>query len=257
MPRVRLTAGAWLVIAAAWAGVRAAPAVAAPPAGVARPAASRPADTDARRREEIDALQRQDAAEALKKHFNIDVDWRTSPLDRLLDIRARAAKAAELQQRLGVSVDWQRYSWIELEALRRTLISFERYRDQQEVVPAARAQAERAPVVPPAPGNDTLVQPTFKARPQARGGRTTDPDGIIRPTFGGRLAVPAVAADPDGVIRPTFAVRPRWSSSFAADPDGLIAPTFVPSRRVSKLGDADDLIDPTRAQEGRPAPARW
>jgi len=155
MPRVRLTAGAWLVIAAAWAGVRAAPAVAAPPAGVARPAASRPADTDARRREEIDALQRQDAAEALKKHFNIDVDWRTTPLDRLLDIRARAAKAAELQQRLGVSVDWQRYSWIELEALRRTLISFERYRDQQEVVPAARAQAERAPVVPPAPGNDT------------------------------------------------------------------------------------------------------
>ena len=77
------------------------------------------------------SLQRQDAAEALKKHFNIDVDWRTTPLDRLVDIRVRAAKAAELQQRLGVSVDWQRYSSIELEALRRTLISFEQYRDQQ------------------------------------------------------------------------------------------------------------------------------
>ena len=111
--------------------------VAAPPGAVRRPAApaaarpGRPAETDARRRDEIDSLQRQDAAEALKKHFNIDVDWRATPLDRLVDIRVRAAKAAELQQRLGVSVEWQRYSWIELEALRRTLISFEQYRDQQ------------------------------------------------------------------------------------------------------------------------------
>jgi hypothetical protein len=28
------------------------------------------------------ALQRQDIAEALKRHHNIDVDWRTTPLDR-------------------------------------------------------------------------------------------------------------------------------------------------------------------------------
>src|SRR4029079_17245847 len=129
----------------------AAPAVAAPPAGGARPAARttaadpRPAETDARRREEIDALQRQDVAEALKKHFNIDVDWRKTPLDHLLEIRLRAAKAAELQQRLGVSVDWQRYSWIELEALRRTLISFERYRDEHGVPVAAPARRAPAP----------------------------------------------------------------------------------------------------------------
>jgi len=261
MPRVRFTAGAWLVIAAACAGVHAAPAVAAPPAGGARPAARttaadpRPAETDARRREEIDALQRQDVAEALKKHFNIDVDWRKTPLDRLLDIRLRAAKAAELQQRLGVSVDWQRYSWIELEALRRTLISFERYRDEHaQPVAAAPARQDLRPV---AGGDDGLVRPTFKGRPAPpRGGRSGDPDGIIRPTFGGRAEAPAAATDPDGVIRPTFAVRPRWSS-FGADPDGLIAPTFVPLRRVSTLGDTDGLIDPTRSQEGRPVPARW
>jgi hypothetical protein len=63
--------------------------------------------------------------------------------------------------------------------------------------------------------------------------------------------------DPDGVIRPTFAVRPRWSS-VSGDPDGLIAPTFAPTRRFAAIGDADDLIDPTRATEVRSVvPARW
>ena len=229
----------------------------------ARP--GRPAETDARRRDEIDSLQRQDAAEALKKHFNIDVDWRATPLDRLVDIRVRAAKAAELQQRLGVSVDWQSYSWIELEALRRTLISFEQYRDQRGgPVGAAAArtasqsppgQAPTAGQAPPA-GGDGLVQPTFKGGSPARLTRSADPDGILRPTFSGRAGASTVASDPDGVIRPTFSVRPRWSA-FAADPDGLIAPTFVPYRRLSSMGDADDLIDPTRTQEGRTVPTRW
>src|SRR3954471_20486369 len=143
MPRARLTARGWLALAAVavavvGAGVCATAARAAPPGAARRrsgpaatAAAARPGENDGRRRDEIDALQRQDAAEALKKHFNIEVDWRTTPLDRLVDIRVRAAKAAELQQRLGVSVDWERYTWIELEALRRTLISFEAYRDQQ------------------------------------------------------------------------------------------------------------------------------
>src|SRR3954468_14799607 len=137
MPRVRLAAGRWLSLAVLSAGIGVAPVMASPPGAVARSAAptrarsGRAAETDARRRDEIDSLQRQDAAEALKKHFNIDVDWRTTPLDRLVDIRVRAAKAAELQQRLGVSVDWEHYSWIELEALRRTLINFEAYRDKQ------------------------------------------------------------------------------------------------------------------------------
>jgi hypothetical protein len=262
MPRVRLAAGKWSGIALAAAILYAAPAPAAPPGsgrgtGAPAPAAvagPRPAEAEARRRDEIDALQRQDAAEALKKHFNIEVDWRTTPLARMVDIRVRAAKAAELQLRLGVTVDWQRYSWIELEALRRTLLSFERYRDQP-AQPTASIPASREPLRPPS--DDGLVRPTFKARPAAPGARSTDPDGVMRPTFSGRSAAPvAVATDPDGVIRPTFVVRPRWSA-FGADPDGLIAPTFVPFRRVSSLGDADDLIDPTETHGGRTVPARW
>ena len=261
MPRVRLTARACLVMAAVSAGVCAWPALAAPNRRPAAAPAARSGETEARRRDEADAVQRQDAAESLKLHFNIDVDWRTTSLEKLVDIRVRAAKAADLKQRLGVNVEWQRYSWIELEALRRTLINFEHYRDQHgEAVASAPARPAPRPSAasqPASADNDTLVQPTFKARPASRGGRTTDPDGIIRPTFSGRADAPAVATDPDGVIRPTFAVRPRWSAAFASDPDGLIAPTFVPFRRLSLMDDADDLIEPTRAQEVRPAPARW
>lgn len=256
MPRVRPTAGRWLALAVVSASIFLSPAFASAAPGAVRP--GRAAETDARRRDEMDSIQRQDAAEALKKHFNIDVDWRTTPLDRLVDIRVRAAKAAELQQRLGVSVDWQRYTWIELEALRRTLISFEAYRDQQGGPVAAAPPRPGAPpvVASPSPplGNDGLVQPTFKGGSPARPGRTADPDGILRPTFTGRAS--AVASDPDGVIRPTFAIRPRWSA-FGGDPDGLIAPTFTTYRRLSSIGDADDLIDPTRTQEGRAVPTRW
>src|SRR5215831_11202622 len=159
MPRVRLSArGCSAVAAAMVAGFCAAAALAAPPPV---PAGPRPAETEARRRDEVDAAQRQDVAEALKKHFNIDVDWRTTSLDRLVDIRVRAAKAAELQARLGVSVDWQRYSWIELEALRRTLISFEKYRDEHAEPPVApspaTATAVRPQALPPASGSNDLV----------------------------------------------------------------------------------------------------
>ena len=269
MPRVRLTARGWLAAALFGAGVCALPALAAPTRNVgsvgskvaAPPAGARPADAEARRREEIDALQRQDAADALKRHYNIDVDWRQTSLDRLIDIRVRAAKAADLQQRLGVSVDWQRYSWIELEALRRTLLSFEDYRNADTPSATAPATSMRAATqelsLPHA--DDGLVRPTFKERPPARSGRSTDPDGIIRPTFTGRVAAPAGAGDPDGVIRPTFVTRPRWSA-VAVDPDGLIAPTFASPRRFAAIGDADDLIDPTptRTTEVRSVvPARW
>jgi hypothetical protein len=261
MPRVRLTAGSWLLAAALSAVGQAPRAHAAPPAAGRRPAPSagtagaRPGDTEARRREEIDAVQRHDAAEALKKHFNIDVDWRTTPLDQLIDIRVRAAKAADLQARLGVSVEWQRYSWIELEALRRTLLSFEQYRNAD--LPSDTAPVTAHPSEPSAPASassNALVRPTFKVRAAGRTGRSTDPDAIIRPTFIART--PAETRDPDGVIRPTFAVRPRWSSA-GADPDGLITPTFVPVRRFAPIGDADDLMDPTRSQERRSAPAPW
>ena len=148
---MRLTAGSWLLAAALVAVVQAPRAQAAPPVAGRQPgpraaaAGARPGDTEARRREEIDAVQRQDVAEALKKHFNIDVDWRTTPLDQLIDIRVRAAKAADLQARLGVSVEWQRYSWIELEALRRTLLSFEQYRNGQAPAPPAGPPSEPSP----------------------------------------------------------------------------------------------------------------
>jgi hypothetical protein len=261
MPRVRLTARGWLAVAMLGAGVCVAPARAAPYGAGRQEAQAPPADgrgprsaeVEARRREEIDALQRQDVADALKKHFNITVDWRTTPLDKLIDIRVRAAKAAELQQRLGVSVDWQRFSWIELEALRRTLISIEGGPDGH-VETAAAAPLVSQPLPPPS--DDGLVRPTFKGRPAGKGGRSTDPDGVIRPTFTGRVAAPSEARDPDGVIRPTFAVRPKWSSA-GADPDGLITPTFAPMRRFAPIGDADDLIDPTQTTGGRTTPARW
>ncbi len=264
MPRVRLTAGSWLLAAAMVAVVPAPRAQAAPPVAGRRAgpgaaaAGAHPGDTEARRREEIDALQRQDVAEALKKHFNIDVDWRTTPLDKLIDIRVRAAKAADLQARLGVSVEWQRYSWIELEALRRTLLSFEQYRNGAQ--PASTAPLAAQPSAPSSSSGSAntneLVPPTFKVRAPGRAGRSTDPDAIIRPTFTARTGAPTETRDPDGVIRPTFAVRPRWSSA-GADPDGLITPTFVPVRRFAPIGDADDLMDPTRTQDGRPMPARW
>ena len=272
MPRVRLTAGKWLLAAVMLAVVPVQRADAAPPVSARRPVANaaaagaRPGDTQARRREEIDAAQRQDVAEALKKHFNIDVDWRTTPLDQLIDIRVRAAKAADLQARLGVSVEWQHYSWIELEALRRTLLSFEQYRNGADPADAA-AVAAQPPSATPSPtpsssalssaGTNGLVRPTFKARPAGRSGRATDPDAIIRPRFTGRTEAPAATRDPDGVIRPTFAVRPRSSSAAGADPDGLITPTFLPVRRFAPIGDADDLMGPTRAQDSRSMPGRW
>ena len=263
MPRVRLTAGSWLLAAAIIAVVQVPRAHAAPPvagrqAGPGAAAAgARAGDTEARRREEIDALQRQDIADALKKHFNIDVDWRTTPLAKLIDIRVRAAKAADLQARLGVSVEWQRYSWIELEALRRTLLSFEQYRNGEAPTDATPVTAQTSrPSPPPEASTNALVRPTFKVQAAGRAGRSTDPDAIIRPKFTGRTEVSSQTRDPDGVIRPTFAVRPRWPSA-GGDPDGLITPTFLPVRRFAPIGDADDLMDPTRTQDGRSTSGRW
>ncbi len=182
MPRVRFTARGWLATAVVGAAVWAAPALAAPPAAgkqVAAPApvaaGVRPGEIEARRRTEMDALQRQDAADALKRLFNIDVDWRRTPLDKLIDIRVRAAKAADLQERLGVSVDWQRYSWIELEALRRTLLSFEQYRNSDVAVAAS---SPREPLPPTR--DDALVRPTFTSGEAGRAGRRRALDGSRR-----------------------------------------------------------------------------
>jgi hypothetical protein len=230
MPRVSISARA-IVAAACLLGL---------PAGSH---ARAPAEADVQKRDELDAIQRQDAADALRLQFGISVDWRTTPLDRLLDIRLRAAKAADLQARLGVSVDWQRYSWVELEALRRTLLSFEN-------------GGQRNQPLPP-PSSDALVQPKFKSAP-ARvepKARLSDPDAIIRPTFAARPEPRRRSGDPDAVIRPTFAARPA-SAPGTFDPDGLITPTFAPRRRFvpAAIRDPDDLIAPLEPGAA-PAPA--
>jgi len=249
MPRVRTSAGSWRIAAAIATALSAAP-VAAAPSGAARgeaPSAgggerAGDAEAEARRRVEINALERQDIAEALRRHFGVTVDWRITPLESLIDMRARAAKAAELQERLNVTVDWQRYSWIELEALRRTLMSFEHRTDARGAADAAAPMSTSAPLPPP--GTDGLVQPTFKPRPAARPGRGADPDGVLMPTFG-RPPPRIDARDPDGIMRPTFAARPPATAA-PGDPDGLLTPTFVPWRRPIATGEGDDLIDPTR-----------
>jgi hypothetical protein len=222
MPRVRTSAQAFVVAVCL---------VAAPMASHARP----PAEAEVQRRDELDAVQRQDVAEALRLRFGITVDWRATPLDRLLDIRLRAAKAADLQTRLGVSVDWQRYSWVELEALRRTLLSFE-------------DGAQRNQPLPP-PSADALVRPKFKAapdRPAPSTARPADPDAIMRPTFATRPEPRRRSGDPDAVLRPTFAARPAAAAPGPFDPDGLITPTFPPRRRYvpAAIRDPDDLIAP-------------
>jgi hypothetical protein len=72
-------------------------------------------------RELQDWRMRAEAAEALRTEHGVTVDWRQLSLDRLLDMRVRAAKAAEISAAFGVAVDWQLWSWVELEAMRRTL----------------------------------------------------------------------------------------------------------------------------------------
>ena len=114
-------------------------------------------------------------------------------VDKLIDIRVRAAKAADLQARLGVSVEWQRYSWIELEALRRTLLSFEQYRNSEtptDTAPATAQPSEPPPSVSASASTNGLVRPTFKVRAAGRAGRSSDPDAIIRPRFTGRTEAP-------------------------------------------------------------------
>jgi len=130
MPRVRTSAQAFVVAVCL---------VGAPPSSHARPS-----EADVQRRDELDAVQRQDVADALRARFGITVDWKTTPLDRLLDIRLRAAKAADLQARLAVSVDWQRYTWVELEALRRTLLSFENGSQRNQPLPPLTTDGHRS-----------------------------------------------------------------------------------------------------------------
>ena len=253
---MRMTAGGWRIAMVFAMAVGVAPAWAAPPSRVGRPdapaaaAVAHDGGAEARRRAEIDALERQDIADALKRRFDISVDWRTTSRERLIDMRVRAAKAAELQERLGVIVDWQRYSWIELEALRRTLMSFDR--DHTERGAVERGVGQRDPAgedassapSPLPPSDDGLVRPTFSGGSVANTRRRSDPDGVLMPTFG-RPPPRIDARDPDGIMRPTFTARPRWTLA-GADPDGLMPPSFTHWRPPAGTGEGDDLIDPTR-----------
>src|SRR4051812_377685 len=159
-------AGGWLALVLFGLGR---PGAASPAVEPARSAGSAPeretaGQAAAHRRGELDELQRQDAAAALA-HLGIAVDWRALSLEQLLDIRLRAAKAAELRARFAIAVDWRRYNWDQLEGVRRALAGLE------------------AP------------------RAVSRAG-ANDPDGVLPPTFAGRRAT--VASDPDGVLAPTF-----------------------------------------------------
>ena len=226
-PLVRLIvcAGGLLTGAVAVGAPSGAPAPITTPAPAVQPAG----DTLARRRREVDELQRQDVAAALAQ-LGVAVDWRTTSLEQLLDMRLRAAKAAELRARYGITVDWRRYSWERLEGVRRTLAGME---------------APAAPAPRRAGGGDDVMRPTFAARP-ARRSTAGDPDAVLTPTFAAHPAPPPVVwGDPDAVLSPTFASRLRWPTP-GQDPDGLISPTFAAVRRAPghASSDPDALIAP-------------
>jgi hypothetical protein len=175
----------------------------ATPTEAAAPAAQTEiGDAAARRRRELEVLQRQDAAAALAAQFGVNVDWRSRTLEELLDIRLRAAKAAELRARFGISVDWRRYSWDRMEAVCRALAGLET----------------------PAPTRRSV---------------SPDSDAVIAPTFAARRPAAGDARDPDAVIAPTFAAHARWRAG--QDPDGLMAPTFSrPARALVARVPSDD-----------------
>jgi hypothetical protein len=242
--RFALAACALLAVAPAAAHAAAPappPAHAAAGIGVGVAAPPRGDDTTAERRRELDEIQRQDlaaalallgvsvrwqehpvdqladwrrrveAAQSLEAQYGIVVDWRVTPLRDLVELRMRAAKAAELSTVYGVDVDWRRYSWAEMEAMRRTM---------------ARGRRAAAPAA--APDGDDLAVPasvaTGAAPPLRRAGWTAAPTG----------ADGADAQDPDTIIEPTFAAAAPETWAVAPppglrsdDPDAILIPAFV------------------------------
>jgi hypothetical protein len=180
----------------------------------------RSAAMNARRRTEQDALARQDAALALAR-LGVAVDWRTVPLDKLVDMRMRATKAAELRADFDVVVDWRQHSWSELETMREMLA---RFRRAQSANAAARGQ-QPAPAATSASASreDDVMHPTFAWRPRPEH-RNADPDGVITPTFSWRPVAHRGSSDPEDVITPTFAPFRRRVHPIATDPDDLIEP---------------------------------
>jgi hypothetical protein len=181
----------------------------------------RSAAMNAKRRAEQDALARQDAALALAR-LGVAVDWRTFPLDKLVDMRMRATKAAELRADFDVVVDWRQHSWTELETMREMLARFQRA--QSTNAPGRGQLPASAPAAASASeGRDDVMHPTFAWRPRPEH-QNADPDGVITPTFSWRPVAHRGSADPEDVITPTFAPFRRHVRPISTDPDDLIEP---------------------------------
>jgi hypothetical protein len=195
------------------------------PGADAAPDGETPAQSETRRRREIDELARQDVAQILRAQFGVDVDWRASSLEKLWEMRLRAAKAAELRTKHGVTVDWRRFSWDQLENMRLGIVRFQQQpRGADGLVPlgSMRATPGREVVGDP----DSLIRPTFTGRVEQAGARRSrDADDVIRPTFAARRATVGPRNDPDALLPPTFAPLSRLhigGARLPADPDALI-----------------------------------
>jgi hypothetical protein len=183
---------------------------------------------------------RAEAAEVLRAEFGVQVDWTRLSLERLLDLRLRAAKGRELQSSYGLKIDWEHYSWLELEAVRRTM---------RGMTPASPKGA--APIAaassPGKPVPNALMPPTFASHPDHPGTVVErDPDGVIRPTFAGRPISAGSSRDPDAVLRPRFLAKAGASDE--RDPDAVIRPRFSGHPVAHHPGDSpDDLMAPAFA----------
>ena len=81
-------------------------------------------------------------------------------------------------------------------------------------------------------------------------------------------AMPALAAKPQGASFSAVKLESARTKEVTYYKPGTATPairwvtdnktpTFLPVRRFAPIGDADDLMDPTRAPDGRSTTARW
>ena len=251
--------------------VRAVPALAAPGVRPARRLQHRPAprpcaslDTEARRREEIDPVAEAGRGRrASSGHYNITVDWLYDPA-RQADSIFRSARSQGGRPAGSAWASPRRLAALQLDRAG----SAPSHAAELRAVPQRGRRRRAQPCCAPRgrrSADNTLVRPDVQGEcpgAHSQSARSRHPDGNhpALPSHSARVAVPVEAHDPD-VRHPADVRRPAaLDVRFAGDPDGLIAPTFAPTRRFAPaaIGDADDLIDPTRTTEVRSiVPARW